>query len=146
MLEGSRRGTTREPPAMGGAAMTTPSAGFEDAFTIERHGEVTLIEAAPALEKMEPSLVDGAAALVLEPLRRQQAPLVVVDLSRIDYFGSAFLALLIRCWKLVTVRGGLMALAGPSPRARELLRMTSLDVVWPLYADRREALAALASS
>jgi anti-sigma B factor antagonist len=125
---------------------TSPGYGYEDAFTIERHGEVTLIEAAPALEKMEPSLVDGAAALVLEPLRHQEAPLVVVDLSRIDYFGSAFLALLIRCWKLATVRGGLMALAGVSPRARELLRMTSLDVVWPLYTDRREAFESLAAN
>ena len=75
----------------------------------------------------------------MEPLRRQEMPLAVFDLSEVDYFGSMFLALLIRCWKLVSARGGMMALAGVSDRARELLRVTSLDMVWPIYANRREA-------
>lgn len=121
--------------------MNVPSS--ENAFTIERHGEVTLIAASPALESMEPTLIDGAAALMLEPLRGQETPLVVVDLSGLEFFGSTFLALLIRCWKLATVRGGLMVLAGASERSRDLLRITSLDMVWPIYADRRAALESL---
>ena len=36
-----------------------------------------------------------------------------------------------------------MVLAGVSERARELLRLTSLDTVWPLYASRLEAMEAL---
>jgi len=123
--------------------MSGPSSDYQDAFTIERHGDITLIEAAPALEHMEPNLVDGAAALLLEPLRRQENPLVVVDLGRIASFGSTFLALLIRCWKLATVKGGSMAVAAPSAQARELLRLTSLDTVWPIYETRREAMDAL---
>jgi anti-sigma B factor antagonist len=123
-------------------AMST-STGYQDAFTIERHGDVVVIDAAPALERMEPALVDGAAALLLEPLRHHDGLLILVDLSRIDYFGSAFLALLIRCWKLTQIKGGMMVLAGASERARDLLRITSLDVVWPIYATRREALESL---
>ncbi len=38
-----------------------------------------------------------------------------------------------------------MVLAGVSERARELLRITSLDTVWPIYANRREAMEALLS-
>ena len=71
-------------------------------------------------------------------------PLVVVDLERVDYFGSSFLSLLLRCWKPVLVKGGQMVLAGVSDRARELLRITSLDIVWPIYADRAEAMAGAA--
>ena len=37
----------------------------------------------------------------------------------------------------------MMALAGDSAHAKELLRLTSLDIVWPIYADRREAMDAL---
>ena len=117
--------------------------GTENAFTIERHGEVTLIVATSALEFMEPTLVDSASALMLEPLRKQNAPLIVVDLAQVNSFGSTFLALLIRCWKLTNDKGGQMALAGASVQARELLRMTSLDIVLPIYADRREAMDAL---
>jgi anti-sigma B factor antagonist len=119
------------------------SSESHDAFSIERHGEITIIDAAPSLEQLDPSLIDGAAALLLEPLRHQEAPMLIVDLSRVDFFGSTFLGLLIRCWKLALVRGGMMALSGVSPRARELLRQTSLDVVWPIYADRREAMESM---
>ncbi|HMB05033.1 MAG TPA: STAS domain-containing protein, partial [Isosphaeraceae bacterium] len=64
-------------------------------------------------------------------------------LNAVDYFGSMFLALLLRCWKLVQMKGGEMVLAGVSDRAKELLRITSLDMVWPIYATRREAMDAL---
>lgn len=114
-----------------------------DVFTIERHGELTLIRATPALETLEFGLEELAAELIIEPLRGQDAPLVVFDLSEVNYFGSMFLALLLRCWKVVQAKGGMMALAGVSEHARELLRLTSLDIVWPMYADRREAMEAL---
>jgi anti-anti-sigma factor len=121
--------------------MSIPSS--HDAFTIERHGEITLIEASPALEGMDPSLVESAAALLLEPIRHEEEPLVLIDLSRVKYFGSTFLALLIRCWKLVSSKGGLMVVSGASEEAKELLRVTSLDIVWPIYANRFEAMESL---
>jgi anti-anti-sigma factor len=114
-----------------------------DALTIERHGEVTLISATPELENLEFGLEEQVANLVMEPLRKQDIPLVVFDLTDVDYFGSMFLALLLRCWKLAQSRGGMMALAGVSDHARELLRITALDMVWPIYTTRREAMEAL---
>ncbi|WP_237722749.1 STAS domain-containing protein [Singulisphaera acidiphila] len=115
----------------------------QDAFTIERHGDLTLISATPALESLEFGLEEQAAGMIIEQFRHQENPLVVFDLSLVDYFGSMFLALLLRCWKLVQARGGMMALAGVSTRAKELLRLTSLDMVWPIYASRQEAMEAL---
>jgi anti-sigma B factor antagonist len=114
-----------------------------DVFTIERHGDLTLIAATPALESLEFGLEKQVASLVMSSLRRQESPLVVFDLNAVDYFGSMFLALLLRCWKLVQMKGGEMVLAGVSDRAKELLRITSLDMVWPIYATRREAIEAL---
>jgi anti-sigma B factor antagonist len=64
-------------------------------------------------------------------------------LSQADNFGSMFLALLIRCWKLAMSQGGTMALSGVTDRTRELLRVTALDMVWPMYESRREAMEAL---
>lgn len=114
-----------------------------DAFTIERHGELILITATPLLETLDEGLEEQAAELIMGPLRDQDGVLVIFDLSPVDYFGSMFLALLIRCWKLALARGGTMALAGVSDRAKELLRLTSLDIVWPIYATRNEAMEAL---
>ncbi len=116
-----------------------------DAFTIERRGELTVVSATPALESIAMGLEEQAADLIFDPIRHDAAPLIVLDLSQIDYFGSVFLGVLLRCWKLVQAKGGTMALSGVSDRAKELLHLTSLDFVWPIYATRREAVDALQS-
>ena len=115
----------------------------EGAFTIERRGELTVITGTEQLEQIEFGLEEAVSELILKPLRRETQPQVVFDLSRVTFFGSNFLALLIRCWKLVLARGGTMVLAGLDDRSRELLRITSLDIVWPIYQTKREAIEAL---
>lgn len=115
----------------------------DEAFTIERRGELTVITATEALERIEFGLEEAVSDLILKPLGRQAQPQIVVDLSRVGFFGSMFLALLIRCWKLVVSRGGSMVLSGVDERSRELLRVTSLDQVWPMYQSKREAIEAL---
>ena len=96
-----------------------------------------------ALETIEFGLEEQVAQTVLKSLRRQENPLIVFDLSQVDNFGSMFLALLIRAWKLALSQGGTMVLSGVTARTRELLRVTSLDIVWPIYDTRREAIDAL---
>jgi len=116
-----------------------------DVFTIEQHGEVTVIVASSVLEQMNDVLLSQATPLVLAPLRNRLGPLAVFDLAPVDYFGSSFLGLMLRAWKLIATRGGQMALSGVSERVRALLRLTSLDFLWPIYDSRREAIEALLS-
>ena len=114
-----------------------------DAFTIERHGDLLVVVANPALEQIDQSLEQQVVEIIMSPILGQDSPLVLFDLTDVDYFGSMFLAVLLRCWKLSLTQGGMMVLSGVSERARELLRITSLDMVWPIYATRREAMEAL---
>jgi anti-anti-sigma factor len=123
--------------------MAIPKSAQEEGFTIERHGDLTVITATEAVERIDFGLEEQVAELILRPLRRQDNPSVVFDLTRADSFGSIFLALMIRCWKLALSQGGTMALCGVSERTRELLRVTALDMVWPIYDSKREALEAL---
>jgi anti-anti-sigma factor len=124
--------------------MAAPESHSSDgAFTIERRGELTVISATEELEHIEFGLEETMSELILKPLQRETDPQVVFDLSRVTFFGSVFLALLIRCWKLVLSKGGTMVLAGVDDRSRELLRITSLDMVWPIYQSKREAIEAL---
>jgi anti-anti-sigma factor len=122
-------------------AMIQP--GPDDAFTIERHGEIYIIAGSPNLERMEVGHVEGAATLVLNPIREASYALVLIDLSRVDSFGSPVLAILIRCWKLVSEKGGTMVLAGASPDVRKLLKITKFDTLWAIYDTRGEAMRAL---
>jgi anti-anti-sigma factor len=133
----------RRPP--GGSSPETNDVPSPDAFTLERHGDLTLVAATPALETLDPGMEQQVAEIIINCLRGQEAPLVLFDLSQVNFFGSIFLAVLLRCWKLTTSRGGSMALAGVSAHARELLRITSLDMIFPIYPDRREAMEALLS-
>jgi anti-anti-sigma factor len=124
--------------------MVAPQSNPADgAFTIERRGDLTVITGTEELERIEFGLEETVSELILKPLQREQQPQVVFDLSRVGFFGSVFLALLIRCWKLVLARGGTMVLSGVDDRCRELLRVTSLDMVWPIYQSKREAIEAL---
>ncbi len=115
----------------------------EGAFTIERRGDLTVITGTEQLEHIEFGLEETVSELILKPLRGEEQPQVIFDLSRVSFFGSVFLALLIRCWKLVGARGGTMVLSGLDDRSRELLRITSLDIIWPIYQTKREAIEAL---
>lgn len=115
----------------------------QDDFELEWHGDAVVVVPASNVENMSWDVVENAADLVLAPLARQKVPLVVVDLSRVSYFGSVFLALLLRCHKLVRQKGGELVLCGASDLARELLQITNLDTLWAIYDSRDEALEAV---
>ena len=116
-----------------------------DVFTIERHGDLRLFIATPALEKIDAALEPHVASVLLSPLKDTDTPLVLFDLGSVDYFGSMFLSVLLRCWKLTNSKGGMMALCGVSAHAKELLRVTALDIIFPMYPTRQEAMEALLS-
>lgn len=116
-----------------------------ESFELKVQGSCIIVVPGAAVEVMRWDLIEPAAAVILGPLRAQKVPMVIFDLSQIAYFGSVFLALLLRCHKLVKSSGGEMVLCGPSDMARELLRVTSLDTLWAIYDSREEALSALAA-
>src|SRR5262245_21335904 len=113
------------------------------AFQIERHGDVTVIRPTADIESLRWDLIEQAADVVLQPIRREECPLVIVALEKVNYFGSVFLSLLLRCWKHVSTKGGTMVLCGVTKRARELLRVTALDTLWAIYDTEREAMESL---
>lgn len=115
-----------------------------DDFQFEWHGNTLVILPASNIESLRWDLIEQAAGVVMEPLRERKVPMVVFDLSDVSYFGSVFLALLLRCHKFVKSRGGELVICGPSKMAAELLRVTALDTLWAIYETRDEALDALA--
>lgn len=112
-------------------------------FQLEWHGNVVVITPASNVEAMRWDLIEQAADVVMTPLKDQDVPLVVFDLGDVSYFGSVFLALLLRCHKFVKSRGGELVLCGASKMATELLRVTALDTLWAIYDTRDDALDAL---
>ena len=115
-------------------------------FQVKRHGDIAVIVPSPQVEHLPETLLQPAAQMVLAPLKEDPPNQIIVDLSEVGYFGSAFITFLLRCHLLVKKRGSELVLAGANPRIRELLRTTALDTLWALYDDRQEALNALNGS
>jgi anti-anti-sigma factor len=118
-----------------------------ESFQIQRHGDIVVVVPSPDVENMPDALIEQAAQLVLSPLREDPPAGLIIDLARVNYFGSMFITFLMRCHLLMHKQGhpGELVLAGVSERVRELLRMTNLDTLWALYDTRSEALEALGS-
>ena len=116
---------------------------LQDCFEIEWHGNLAVVVPAKTVESLNWDLVEQAADVIMEPLNKQELPLVVVDLKDVGYFGSVFLALLLRCHKFLKRRGGELVLCGASDTARELLKITALDTIWAIYDTRKEAMQAI---
>ena len=114
-----------------------------ESFQLHWYGNCLVVFPAASAAGLQWDLMDPAAAIILVPLKAQAVPQVIFDLSQLVYFGSVFLALLLRCHKLVKSRGGELALCGANKMGRELLRVTSLDTLWAIYDSREEALTAL---
>ena len=118
----------------------------QDVITLERHGEVLIVVPSSGIETLRWDLAEQAAGLVLGPIREQDGALVLFDLGKVKYFGSTFLTLLLRCWKHVSLTGGMLLLCRVPPAARELLHVTGLDTLWAMYETRRQAIEILESN
>lgn len=95
------------------------------------------------VESLRWEIVEQATEIILDPIRHQEAPVVIFDLSEVSYFGSDFMMMLVRSHKPVRMQGGVMVLCGIHPLARDLLRITALDTLWAIYDTRAQALEAL---
>jgi anti-anti-sigma regulatory factor len=127
------------------AAATPPTAGTAsqrepELLAVERLGAVAVLTPAPGVSDLSEHRMASAAEDVLAPLKQSPPAGLIIDLSRVETFGSAFISFLLKCHLLAKRQGVKMAVAGCSPQARELLHLTALDSLWPLYDTRDGAL------
>jgi anti-sigma B factor antagonist len=115
-------------------------------FRIERHGDIAVVIPSPEVESMQEVLIEQAAQMVVNSLKEDPPAGIVIDLSKVNYFGSVFLSFLLRCHTRAKKQGSEIVLAGASERTRELLHLTALDTLWALYKTRAEAMDALGGS
>jgi len=69
---------------------------------------------------------------------------IVVDCQEVPYLDSTALNFLVGLYTMVTGAGGRFAVCGVNQRMSEVLRITHLDQIMPIYADRATALTAVA--
>ena len=86
---------------------------------------------------------ESEAAALLQRLEAETPSRILLDLGQTRDCDSSALGFCTQLWKQVRGRGGRIALCNLSDSERQMLQVTKLDRLWPIYASRREALAAL---
>jgi anti-sigma B factor antagonist len=98
----------------------------------------------PNHAQIDETQVDLVNRRLLELASTTDQPVFVLDLTHVEFFGSSFIEGIFRVWKRLQGRqGSKFAICGLRPYCREVLEITHLDRLWPLYATRDEALAQL---
>jgi anti-sigma B factor antagonist len=118
-------------------------ADLQNSFQLKWRGDTLIVSPSGHCEELGWDLIDQAALIVLQPIKSVKLPSVVFDLSKLKFVGSVFLSLMLRCYKLVKSRGGEFVLCGANGMATELMRITKLDSLWPIYDSREDALMSL---
>ena len=102
---------------------------LEGGVKIEIAGEVDMHNSPGVREK----LLEAA---------EEKAPLVLVNLARVDYIDSSGLATLVECLQHMAAYGGKLVLVGAGKSTMDVFSIARLDKVFTFYGSEEEALEA----
>jgi len=114
-------------------------------FDVEREGDILIVIPAGDLRESYYQDIEAAGGSLLERLEKSDIKGLVLDFSRTDYYGSSALGFFLRLWKRISSHGGRMALCNLSDHEREVLTVTRLETLWPIYRTRAEAVKAVSA-
>ncbi len=100
----------------------------------------------PAMGKAAWGDIDRVGKEVLANVDGQKKPAWLIDLSGLEYMGSALVALVVRIWKAVQTAGGKTVVVCGQGMPQEVLRLAGLDKVWTITPTYEEGLKRLGVS
>ena len=112
-------------------------------FSTERDGDTLIAVPGSAARSLAGAEFATDRAALIEAIRHAEVRSVVVDFAHVPYFGSLLLDTLCMAWKHARECGAGMALCNVSSFGEEILRKAKLNVLWPVYPSREEAVTAL---
>lgn len=113
-------------------------------FSITPRDDVLIIAPIRDVNSFERADLDDALADLYRSFPEDKPPRVLLDFHQLTLHGTTMLTAMLSLWKRVKDLGGKMVFCRLSAEELEVLRVTRLDTVWPIYPDRDAALAALA--
>ncbi len=99
---------------------------------------ITVVVLGEEYDNLEEMTLERASNHLLEIAKECDPPLIVIDMARTKFFGSAFLGTLFRVWRRLTARGGKMTVCGATGVVAEVLDVTQASKLWALH-DSRDA-------
>jgi anti-anti-sigma factor len=112
-------------------------------FEVEQEDDTIIVIPVMDLREMDYQRIEAEAREILELLNDTAIMNVIVDFGKTDYFGSTALGVFLNRWRAVRGRKGRIAFCNLSDHERDILQITHLNWLWPIYASRSEALEAV---
>ncbi len=118
-----------------------------NSIQVTRQEDITIITLGAEYEKLEEGHLQEVRSEVLSAIENAEPPRVVIDLSNVTFFGSAFIEILFRAWnRLEKADGGKFVISGLTPYCREVLQVTNLDQLWDIQDTRADAINQLSAA
>ncbi len=109
-----------------------------------RDGNVVIVVFGTPLQQIEEVNVTEVGQKLVEITDRLTQPLLVLDMTATEFFGSSFIEVLFRVWKQLSLNpAAQLAIVGLQPYCREVLKVTHLDTLWQIFDTQEEASKAL---
>lgn len=113
-------------------------------LNVVKEGLVTVVEFGPGQRHLDEVGLEAIGNQLIAVAQDAAPPLLVLDMAATEFFGSSFIEILFRVSKkLNTHPNAKFAICGLQEHCREVLEVTHLDRLWPLYATRAEALSGI---
>lgn len=113
------------------------------AYKLDFNHQLLTVTLLPRVNEIPWSDIEHAGAEVIQRIHSTLHPKVLVDVTPLDYMGSAQVALIVRLFKAVKEKNGEMAVAVAHPVVLEVLTLAGLDKIWTIVRTREEGIEAL---
>jgi anti-sigma B factor antagonist len=104
----------------------------------EAAGDVAMVILSGRLDFASAQALDGPLNAMAE--QRQS---IVIDLSKVEFMASLGLRTLIKCAKTMNRRQGRLALFSPRPVVAEIIQISGIEDMIPVFQSEDEAVAAV---
>ena len=113
---------------------------------IKQNG-VTVVVFGKEYENIDETVIDEVRDFLLNVSSDADPPRLLIDLSKVEFFGSSFIELVFRVWHRMKAKdGGVFGLCCLNPYCREVLEVTHLNQLWKIYQTREEGLKEMGSA
>ncbi|MEM1062303.1 MAG: STAS domain-containing protein [Planctomycetota bacterium] len=106
---------------------------------------VLVVAPRPELNEVQWADIEQIGDGIVDRVGRRNRPRVVIDLSDLNFMGSAMVALVVRVWRTIEERGGRMAVYNESPMVLEVLELAGLTRKWNMVDSAEEGVREVAA-
>jgi anti-anti-sigma factor len=115
----------------------------EEELRSDSYGPTVVVHVGTSYNSLNEGSVERVERFLLSASDLPDAKYLVVDLSGTKYFGSRFIEALFRAHNRMKRKGGRFALSGLQPYPEEVIRISRLDTIWPLFKTPEDAVRVL---